>query len=268
MIISVCALRCQLPKKNPYYPEDVASVSDDRYFDPDSTYSPLHYGIHLCSVCGIKATSKCAKCNAYYCCRDHQVVAWKNGHKELCGNGDLPVSKLFTNVVYPSVQFPHWEVDIFPEPEPTKAEIVSEAAEKERLKKFSTLDTTMSSHDSDFQCVEITDSDIRDALGGRLEDDPVHLHFNKVMERANTQVLRLSRWHNENILWANGNTMLSLDQVPACPLCKNPRKFEFQIMPQLIYLLGSEGSGKKDYPEIDFGSLVVFTCCDSCSHIL
>ena len=90
-----------------------------------------------------------------------------------------------------------------------------------------------------------------------MADDPVHLHFNKVIERASTQVLRLSRWNDDKILWANGGTMLPLDRVPCCPLCKQPRKFEFQIMPQLIYLLGSDGKSKEEYPEIDFGSLVV-----------
>ena len=88
------------------------------------------------------------------------------------------------------------------------------------------------------------------------------------MERANTQVLRLSCWRNEDILWANGNTILPLDQVPVCENCGCQRKFEFQIMPQLIYLLGQETGAKNEYPEIDFGSLIVFTCCETCTHIL
>lgn len=117
--------------------------------------------------------------------------------------------------------------------------------------------------------IELTDQDIRDALGGRLEDDPVRLHFNKVIERANTQVLRLNRWNNDAILWANKDTKADLTSIPACPYCGKERKFEFQVMPQLIYLLGTDPeAAKTKYPEIDFGSLVVFTCCDSCSNIL
>lgn len=89
------------------------------------------------------------------------------------------------------------------------------------------------------------------------------------IERANTQVLRLCQWNNDAILWANGETVLPLTNVPKCPLCGHERKFEFQIMPQLIYLLGSsEETRKVEFPEIDFGSLVVFTCCESCHHIL
>ena len=118
-------------------------------------------------------------------------------------------------------------------------------------------------------CLDLTDKDIRDALGGRLENDPIRLHFNMTIERANTQVLRLCQWKNDAILWANGETVLPLTDVPKCPLCGHERKFEFQIMPQLIYLLGSsEETRKVEFPEIDFGSLVVFTCCESCHHIL
>ena len=118
-------------------------------------------------------------------------------------------------------------------------------------------------------CLDLTDKDIRDALGGRLENDPIRLHFNMTIERANTQVLRLCQWNNDAILWANGETVLPLTNVPKCPLCGHERKFEFQIMPQLIYLLGSsEETRKVEFPEIDFGSLVVFTCCESCHHIL
>ena len=117
--------------------------------------------------------------------------------------------------------------------------------------------------------VELTDQDIRDALGGRLEDDPVRLHFNKVIERANLQVLRVNRWNNDAILWANKDTKADLAAIPPYPYCGKERKFEFQIMPQLIYLLGTDPeAAKTKYPEIDFGSLVVFTCCESCAHIL
>ena len=137
LFYSVYAWRCQLPQKNPYYPEDVDSVVDDKYFDASCSYSPLHYGNHLCSVCGIKATSKCAKCNTYYCSRDHQVAAWKNGHKESCGK-KASASLGDKDSVCPGVQFPHWEVEIFPEPEPTKEEALSEQKEKERLQAFRT----------------------------------------------------------------------------------------------------------------------------------
>ena len=130
-------LRCQLPQQNNFYPENIDDGFISNYFDPESKCSPFHYGIHLCSVCGLKATSKCSKCDVYYCCRDHQVAAWSFDHKEYCGKGNQSLSVLYDDSkVYPRVQFPLWEVDIFPEPEPTKEELESEEAERKRLNAF------------------------------------------------------------------------------------------------------------------------------------
>ena len=130
-------LRCQLPQQNNFYPENIDDGFIPNYFDPESKCSPFHYGIHLCSVCGLEATSKCSKCDVYYCCRDHQVAAWSFDHKEYCGKGNQSLSVLYDDSkVYPRVQFPLWEVDIFPEPEPTKEELESEEAERKRLNAF------------------------------------------------------------------------------------------------------------------------------------
>ena len=137
---SMKVLRCQLPKKNSFYPEDVTSICKDGYYDPSCLYSPFRYGNHLCSVCGIKATSRCSHCNAFYCCRDHQVIAWKNGHKESCGKTTDLASLYKDSHVYPTVQFPLWEVDILPEREATEDEIASEVAERERLNRFEVTD--------------------------------------------------------------------------------------------------------------------------------
>lgn len=132
---SIKVLRCQLPKINKYYPEDLDSVVASDYFNPNSPASPFHYGNHLCCVCGVKASSKCSKCNVFYCCRDHQVAAWRNGHKESCGKGSQDLATLYRDdLICSDVQFPLWEVDMFPEPEPTKAEVASEQSQLERIK--------------------------------------------------------------------------------------------------------------------------------------
>ena len=39
----------------------------------------------LCQVCGCMAPKHCGKCKMVnYCSRDHQLVDWKKGHKNLC----------------------------------------------------------------------------------------------------------------------------------------------------------------------------------------
>ena len=138
---SLKVLRCQLPKKNAFYPEDLDSVEGSSYLDAESPISPFHYGNHLCSVCGIKATSKCANCNVYYCCRDHQLEAWRNGHKEKCGLGDQSLQALYDDsVVINKVQFPLWEVDLFPEPEETESEKKAEAEQLARIVKVNSAE--------------------------------------------------------------------------------------------------------------------------------
>lgn len=133
--------RCQLPKKNNFYSEDLDSIPSSCYLDPESPSSPFHYGNHLCSVCGVKAVSKCAKCNVYYCCREHQLEAWRNGHKEQCGSEDQSLASLYDDsIIYDGVQFPLWEVDMYPEPEETENEKQAEAEELARIVKINSAD--------------------------------------------------------------------------------------------------------------------------------
>lgn len=41
----------------------------------------------LCVVCGIQGPKRCGKCQIVnYCCRDHQIHDWKNGHKLFCSD--------------------------------------------------------------------------------------------------------------------------------------------------------------------------------------
>ena len=46
--------------------------------------------------------------------------------------------------------------------------------------------------------------------------------------------------------------------VPACSACGAPRRFEFQVLPQLLYYLGPNGAA------LDFANLAVYTCANSC----
>lgn len=139
-IYSMKVLRCQLPRKNEFYPEDLDSYDSSSYFDPKNPSSPFHYGNHLCSVCGIKATSTCSKCNVYYCCRDHQVEAWKNGHKENCGKEQSLLQIYNNSSICNDIQFPLWEVDIYPEPEEDETAKQAEADELARIVKINSAD--------------------------------------------------------------------------------------------------------------------------------
>eukprot|EP01127_Copromyxa_protea_P011002 TRINITY_DN2734_c0_g5_i1.p1 TRINITY_DN2734_c0_g5~~TRINITY_DN2734_c0_g5_i1.p1 ORF type:complete len:450 (-),score=97.43 TRINITY_DN2734_c0_g5_i1:9-1337(-) len=56
------------------------------------------------------------------------------------------------------------------------------------------------------------------------------------------------------------------DIVPCCPHCKSRRKFEFQLMPPLIFLLKPVTLDPENVPEkgLDFGVVMCFTCSRNC----
>jgi len=49
--------------------------------------------------------------------------------------------------------------------------------------------------------------------------------------------------------------------VPVCSACGSAREFEFQVLPQLLYFLKVDSKAKD---ALDWGTLVVYTCKDSC----
>lgn len=52
---------------------------------------------------------------------------------------------------------------------------------------------------------------------------------------------------------------LSFIDIPSCK-CGHPRKFEFQIMPQLLNFLNLD----PQISDLDWGTVVVFSCSESC----
>jgi hypothetical protein len=68
------ALRCQLPRENPFYPPE--SLTHDEYVESGSPpkNDPAVWDIQLCALCGCAARSSCGQCKkVYYCSRHHQV---------------------------------------------------------------------------------------------------------------------------------------------------------------------------------------------------
>lgn len=83
-------LRCQLTRENKFYPPDLSFQEQDEIIERFKDLK-LQVGsdwTKLCAVCGCRGDKLCAKCHAvHYCGKDHQVVHWKMGHKNLCGTG-------------------------------------------------------------------------------------------------------------------------------------------------------------------------------------
>jgi len=75
------ALRCQLARSNPFYPESI----DDYDFSWRTKADASQYG-DLCAACGNRGRQKCGGCRREsYCGKEHQEFDWKRGgHKRKC----------------------------------------------------------------------------------------------------------------------------------------------------------------------------------------
>ena len=80
---------------------------------------------------------------------------------------------------------------------------------------------------------------------GRIEEEQVHEEEHEGMEEEKEK----------------GGTRRV---VPACPRCHGERTLEFQIMPQLLNHLALHHA---DPHALDFGTLLIYTCAQSCPNI-
>ncbi|KAI1725341.1 MYND finger domain-containing protein [Ditylenchus destructor] len=232
------AFRCQLPRANGFYssesaldPTVVGEVADPFY--NESTYAKL------CAVCGCSAGKKCARCTKrWYCCRDHQVIDWNREHKSTCGNneaGDITTSTLTNDFL-----FPEFAVDIEDDEENEGEKLLRCIAQ---LKKFENVENG------------ITPNDL-EGLEEFAKDEAFN-NFHNVISRNPEQILRYEK---------NGNPLLASDHapepndIPPCHICGSSRRFEFQLTPHLVSLLGVDSPGQS----IDWATVMVFTCSQTC----
>jgi pre-rRNA-processing protein TSR4 len=85
---SFAAYRCQLTRKNEFYPPDVGFQEQDKIFQEFREHRTGEGSnwTKLCVVCGCRGEKLCGKCHTVrYCSKEHQAVDWKAGHKLLCG---------------------------------------------------------------------------------------------------------------------------------------------------------------------------------------
>ncbi|GFH14016.1 programmed cell death 2, partial [Haematococcus lacustris] len=86
--------------------------------------------------------------------------------------------------------------------------------------------------------------------------------FQARMALAPDQVVRYCFQPGAHPLWPRPEPQPSTADIPACPLCGEPRQFEFQVLPQLLNHLGQDDL---DEDALDWGTLAVYSCSASCS---
>eukprot|EP00062_Callorhinchus_milii_P009737 gi/632953986/ref/XP_007892720.1/ PREDICTED: programmed cell death protein 2 [Callorhinchus milii] len=227
---SFLALRSQLPRHNPFYPPGAEAR------------------LKLCRVCGAAAPKSCSRCRrAHYCGREHQAAHWRAGHREAC---QRPPGEGEDVVQLPNFLFPEFELVMELEEEQTATPEGAEDQKSEDHKKHIEPDSVTCSMD---------DKELEAMAKHETKEDKIFDIFKKKIALAPDQVLRYCRGGSP--LWVSGENIPKDTDIPNCS-CGAKRIFEFQIMPQLLYYLKVDSLGES----IDWGTLAVYTCEESCDH--
>lgn len=269
---SVRVLRCQLPKRNDFYPLNGDEDVNDEWEKHTSDYwskTNKNEQLNLCAVCGQRSKGKCTKQFKWFCGPHHQ--------KEFL-RASKQYQKTNPNEIMPQTYLPSvcYESELVVEEEPHH---VPTAADD---KSGNINDTNTLNSKSLFQSNDITDSDANleqtdlNALTGNTSlaeaatgvTDPKTLAFYARMNiggeenDVRDQCLRYSRWSSaqkqvayederededdEGPLWLSSDHLPDESFPPKCQHCGAERAFEFQILPQMIHYLLNDPDASSD----------------------
>jgi len=234
----ILVLRSQLARDNPYYPYEPPQDGPDWRSD-------LVVGVQcpVCVVCGARGDLRCARCRAVcYCGQGCQKLDWRSGHKRLCQEGGQ---------YQPSnVNWVLKEGLLEMEEEPDK----DVKDPKDDMYK-DMVDNALSGASG--ANMDVGDEEWAEIEAGQREDKFAE-KFRARLRRCPDQVLRYDR-RGDPLLCSS----TPLAAPPPCGACGGQRTFEFQVMPQLLSEL-KLGSDTCEVGGVDWGSLHVYTCDQSC----
>lgn len=151
--------------------------------------------------------------------------------------------------------FPEYEIVI--EDEPVDSAIESlEHIEEENMKKLASV-----SHEPFTE--EELPSDLVDQIEKSMPLSQRHFAaFAARVSAAPSQILRYCFEDGASPMCPSPEGIPPLESIPPCPHCNGPRKFEFQIMPQLLNILELDPS---DDNALDWGTIAIYSCASSCT---
>jgi pre-rRNA-processing protein TSR4 len=266
---SVRVLRAQLPKENPYFPP--VPPQDDQ-----QQHLPQCWNIPLCQVCGQRSNGKCPLQQQYFCGPHHQREYKKyifGNHQIQSRQLQQQSSSLssFSSLFLPSVLT---ESELVVEDEPTEMVVQHDdvttlfkttkqlkqqhAAE---LDKGNDDDGDDDDDDEDDDDQKLEQQDLNEMIGAADEtisrDSVTMAFYDRMNKFANvrTQCLRYLRWPDQSMcletgtpLWirsdyqpdsnnSNNDNNNNTTIPPPCDRCGSERRFEFQLMPQMLHYL-------------------------------
>mmetsp|Transcript_39298 Transcript_39298/g.80530 ORF Transcript_39298/g.80530 Transcript_39298/m.80530 type:complete len:561 (-) Transcript_39298:2287-3969(-) len=276
---SVLVLRGQLSKENDFYP----AITKDRENDFDSweKHKSASWDANLCEVCGCKAGGRCPKQNLWFCCREHQKEHLKCCRTK---NGSANNEEDDRNVKLLPSLYAESELVVEDEPSVKKTTNDEEERLRQEMDKvamFSTSEKDEKMKDGVGKEEEELDenleqTDLNDMTGaaGTGTSDAATLEFYSRIGTGDggvkDQCLRYCRWHeaegecddknafgsdvNADVdvstggggpLWVSSRDIPSKNDISSCQHCGAPRKFELQLMPQMLsYLFGDRSQDK------------------------
>ena len=240
-----------------------------------------------CIVCGHYGQFKCSQCKnplIYYCSKQHQKYHWYKQHKKYCKDLKKNESMKQLETCLKDYTFPTFEIVPDEEPLPDYEDVT---AGIDGLK----LGSNKNAHGVDtaklirqYKRAKKTEGDdgyndedlklLEKQLAKDFDDK--YLKFQERIHRAPAQIIRYADGEdnvdgdgdldddgNENKwsepLWMGSQDVIDCEKdVPKCDNCGGMRRFEFQVMPQLLSIL------KQGIDDLDWGILAVFSCEKSC----
>lgn len=252
--------RMQLPRNNAFY----ASEANATQLKPGGIESGF------CELCRQRAFFTCSACHvAQYCSKAHQKDHWTAGGHNLTCLQCLETQSLVESEKARETMVTNGSKWVFPEHyleidhEPDSAEAANEY-EAKLLAEFRKNNEPKEGDDD--MDMDVSQRDLNEALGHTTDQDPQYVQFLTRVALSKDQVLRYSRW-NDAVLWVHSEGMLD-GNVQSCERCGSERKFEFQVLPQLLNYLGVDHeSSLRDLTSrsCEWGTLVVYTCTQSCA---
>jgi len=300
---SYVAIRTQLPQENEIYPIDADERKYEQDYNIDLKYYEKRQ--KQCEYCGLFASAQCAGCNKVnYCSKEHQQADWELGHREECkllrsgSSADIELPKKKKS----DFHFKQYEIfnedsDVIAKPSNTvdpnyhkenddddveDDDSEEDDEEDEELNKQIYKDLIVKEGgeavSNDPETIEqfnefAEEMGVDAAAAAEMDDnkfmnikDQEFLYFKRIITQHKDQILRYSREQDYPIIWVSEENKVKSEEIGTCSCCGGERKFEFQILPQLLHFILDSTNSDPNSNEIDFGILNIYTCVNSCEY--
>lgn len=242
---TVRVIRTQLPQDNPYFPAD----QNDTW----AMHLPESWEVNVCKVCGQRANGKCPIQGYFFCGRHHQKE-----HKRFIFDRENSHSKQLVGKYLPSVLT---ESELVVEEEPID---LDNDKSRQKAQGIDSGEDILNSDDDD-EDKDLEQKDLNEMTGAAEEtvtSDRITMKFyDRInnLPNVNTQCLRYLRWPDRDVslesgapLWIRSDCQPP-DTIPVCERCGAERKFEFQLMPQMVHYLLKDHNDQHDKDQVREG---------------